>query len=78
MPTSLLAMVVSMKTSALPPCTASSTQNITALQNTPKRVVLADAATMLANGSTQAEAVAFLNEWLTTDVATVPVGASCN
>ena len=37
-----------------------------------KSVVLADAQAMLAGGSTQAEAVAFLNEWLTTDVATVP------
>jgi Ca2+-binding RTX toxin-like protein len=41
-----------------------------------KSVVLADAATMLANGSTQAEAVAFLNEWLATDVVAVPVGAA--
>jgi Ca2+-binding RTX toxin-like protein len=39
-----------------------------------KVVVLADAATMLANGATQAAAVAFLNEWLSTDVAAVPVG----
>ena len=39
-----------------------------------KGVVLADAATMLAGGATQAEAVAFLNEWLATDVASVPVG----
>jgi hypothetical protein len=38
-----------------------------------KDVVLADAAAMLAGGSTQAEAVAFLNEWLTDDVAAVPV-----
>jgi VCBS repeat-containing protein len=37
-----------------------------------KDVVLADAAAMLAGGSTQAEAVAFLNEWLTDDVVTVP------
>ncbi len=37
-----------------------------------KAVVLADSQAMLAGGSTQAEAVAFLNEWLTTDVATVP------
>jgi hypothetical protein len=40
-----------------------------------KDVVLADAAAMLANGATQAEAVAFLNEWLVVDRATVPVGA---
>ncbi|MGL4489311.1 MAG: peroxidase family protein, partial [Rhizobiaceae bacterium] len=39
-----------------------------------KDVVLADAALMLTNGSTQAEAVAFLNEWLATDVTSVPVG----
>ncbi|MEQ1599794.1 MAG: peroxidase family protein [Methylotenera sp.] len=39
-----------------------------------KDVVLADAAAMLAGGSTQAEAVAFLNEWLADDVAAVPVG----
>lgn len=38
-----------------------------------KDVVLADAAAMLADGATQAEAVAFLNEWLVDDVATVPV-----
>ena len=31
---------------------------------------------MLAGGATQAEAVAFLNEWLVDDVATVPVGAA--
>ena len=41
-----------------------------------KAVVLADAAAMLAGGATQAEAVAFLNEWLVDDVATVPVGAA--
>ena len=40
-----------------------------------KSVVLQDAAAMLAGGATQAEAVAFLNEWLVDDVATVPVGA---
>ena len=40
-----------------------------------KAVVLADAQAMLADGSTQAEAVAFLNEWLTTDVAAVPASA---
>ncbi len=37
-----------------------------------KDVALADAAAMLAGGATQAEAVAFLNEWLLVDVATVP------
>jgi Ca2+-binding RTX toxin-like protein len=37
-----------------------------------KDVVLSDAAAMLANGATQAEAVAFLNEWLIDDVAAVP------
>jgi Ca2+-binding RTX toxin-like protein len=41
-----------------------------------KSVVLADAAAMLANGSTEAQAVAFLNEWLATDVVAVPVGAA--
>ncbi len=39
-----------------------------------KDVAIADAAAMLAAGATQAEAVAFLNEWLATDVAAVPVG----
>jgi hypothetical protein len=39
-----------------------------------KEVVLADAAEMLAGGATQAEAVAFLNEWLAVNVAAVPVG----
>ena len=39
-----------------------------------KDVTIADAAAMLAAGATQAEAVAFLNEWLATDVASVPVG----
>jgi Ca2+-binding RTX toxin-like protein len=39
-----------------------------------KDVTIADAAAMLAAGATQAEAVAFLNEWLATDVAAVPVG----
>jgi Ca2+-binding RTX toxin-like protein len=38
-----------------------------------KTVTLADAAAMLANGATQAQAVAFLNEWLIDDVTTVPV-----
>ncbi|WP_455273810.1 peroxidase family protein [Rhizobium herbae] len=37
-----------------------------------KAVVLADATAMLAGGATQAEAVAFLNEWLAVDVTTVP------
>jgi len=39
-----------------------------------KVVVVNDAAAMLAGGATQAAAVAFLNEWLAVDVATVPVG----
>jgi Ca2+-binding RTX toxin-like protein len=37
-----------------------------------KVVTVADAQEMLANGSTQAEAVAFLNEWLADDVTEVP------
>ncbi|URK89123.1 hypothetical protein LP421_32070 (plasmid) [Rhizobium sp. RCAM05350] len=37
-----------------------------------KSVVLADAAAMLAGGATQAQAVAFLNEWLINDVAAIP------
>jgi Ca2+-binding RTX toxin-like protein len=37
-----------------------------------KDVVLADASAMLAAGATQAAAVAFLNEWLINDVASVP------
>ncbi|WP_162245650.1 peroxidase family protein [Brevundimonas sp. Root1279] len=37
-----------------------------------KAVTLADAQALLAGGATQAEAVAFLNEWLIDDVATVP------
>ena len=37
-----------------------------------KQVLFNDALTLLNNGASQAEAVAFLNEWLTTDVATVP------
>jgi Ca2+-binding RTX toxin-like protein len=37
-----------------------------------KDVVLADAAALLASGASQAEAVAFLNEWLATDVTEVP------
>jgi Ca2+-binding RTX toxin-like protein len=41
-----------------------------------KAVTLADAQAMLANGSSQAEAVAFLNEWLITDVATVPASVT--
>jgi Ca2+-binding RTX toxin-like protein len=40
-----------------------------------KQVVLADARTMLAEGASEAEAVAFLNEWLRVDVATVPTVA---
>ncbi len=39
-------------------------------------VTLADAAAMVSTGSTQAEAVAFLNEWLIDDVTSVPVGAA--
>ncbi|QRM31582.1 peroxidase family protein [Microvirga sp. VF16] len=37
-----------------------------------KEVVLADAQEMLDNGASQAEAVAFLNEWLASDVTEVP------
>ncbi|MCS6622530.1 hypothetical protein N0B44_06390, partial [Roseibacterium beibuensis] len=37
-----------------------------------KAVVLADAQAMLDDGASQAEAVAFLNEWLIDDVAVVP------
>ncbi|KWV56940.1 hypothetical protein AS026_32535 [Rhizobium altiplani] len=37
-----------------------------------KAVTIADAAAMLAGGATQAEAVAFLNEWLIDDVTAVP------
>jgi Ca2+-binding RTX toxin-like protein len=37
-----------------------------------KEVVVADAVEMLANGASQAEAVAFLNEWLSNDVTAVP------
>ncbi len=37
-----------------------------------KEVALADAAAMLAQGATQAEAVAFLNEWLDVPVGAVP------
>ncbi len=39
-----------------------------------KAVLLADAAALLAGGASQAEAIAFLNEWLVDDVAAVPVG----
>ncbi len=39
-----------------------------------KSVLLSDAAQMLANGATQAEAVAFLNQWLLSDVSTIPTG----
>ena len=38
-----------------------------------KDVVLADAAEMLTGGATEAEAIAFLNEWLAVDVAAVPL-----
>jgi Ca2+-binding RTX toxin-like protein len=41
-----------------------------------KDVVLADANAMLTNGASQAEAVAFLNEWLSIDVAAVPANAT--
>lgn len=41
-----------------------------------KEVVLADAQAMLDNGASQAEAVAFLNEWLVDNVATVPETAT--
>jgi Ca2+-binding RTX toxin-like protein len=41
-----------------------------------KSVLLADAAQLLANGATQAEAVAFLNDWLVVDVTTVPASAA--
>ncbi|NOV16620.1 hypothetical protein E5S70_11120 [Ensifer adhaerens] len=41
-----------------------------------KDVVLADAAAMLTNGASQAEAVAFLNEWLAVDVTEVPASAT--
>ena len=43
-----------------------------------KSVVLADAAAMLAGGSTQAQAVAFLNEWLIDDVGAVPTTTSAS
>ncbi|WP_051677361.1 peroxidase family protein [Bradyrhizobium sp. URHD0069] len=39
-----------------------------------KTVVFADAEAMLADGASQAQAVAFLNEWLIDDVAAVPAG----
>jgi Ca2+-binding RTX toxin-like protein len=41
-----------------------------------KAVVLADAQDMLDNGASQAEAVAFLNEWLVNDVTEVPASAT--
>ncbi len=41
-----------------------------------KEVVLTDAQAMLDDGASQAEAVAFLNEWLVNDVATVPATAA--
>jgi Ca2+-binding RTX toxin-like protein len=43
-----------------------------------KSVVLGDANAMLAGGASQAQAVAFLNEWLVTDVTAVPVGAAAD
>jgi len=39
-----------------------------------KAVVLADAQAMLDDGASEAQAVAFLNEWLIDDVTTVPAG----
>jgi Ca2+-binding RTX toxin-like protein len=41
-----------------------------------KEVVFADAEAMLQDGASQAEAVAFLNEWLAVDVAAVPLTAA--
>jgi Ca2+-binding RTX toxin-like protein len=41
-----------------------------------KDVVFADAQAMVADGATQAEAVAFLNEWLVNDVSSVPANAA--
>ncbi|WP_249128098.1 peroxidase family protein [Bradyrhizobium lablabi] len=41
-----------------------------------KEVVLADAQAILDGGGSQAEAVAFLNEWLAVDVANVPANAT--
>jgi Ca2+-binding RTX toxin-like protein len=41
-----------------------------------KEVAVADAQAMLAAGSTQAAAVAFLNEWLVTNVAAVPASVA--
>ncbi len=41
-----------------------------------KEVAVADAQAMLASGSTQAAAVAFLNEWLVTNVAAVPASVA--
>ena len=41
-----------------------------------KDVAVADANELLAGGATQAQAVAFLNEWLVTNVATVPATAA--
>ena len=40
-----------------------------------KAVIVNDATQLLASGATQAEAVAFLNEWLAIDVAAVPTTA---
>ena len=41
-----------------------------------KQVLLSDAAQLLAGGAPQAEAVAFLNQWLVVDVAAVPVSSA--
>jgi Ca2+-binding RTX toxin-like protein len=41
-----------------------------------KDVVFADAEAMLLNGASQAQAVAFLNEWLAVDVGSVPATAA--
>ena len=41
-----------------------------------KDVVIEDARQMLAGGASQADAVAFLNEWLDVDVAAVPITAA--
>ena len=40
-----------------------------------KAVIINDATQLLASGATQAEAIAFINEWLVVDVATVPTTA---
>src|SRR5262245_14895295 len=41
-----------------------------------KSVLLADAQQLLASGATQAQAVAFLNDWLVVDVTAVPASAA--